>query len=549
VTNPADEIRFQVIWSNLVSIVEEQARTLMRTAFSPVVRDSGDLSAALFDRQGRMLAQAQTGTPGHVNSTAAAVPLMLEEIPLDQLDEGDHLITNDPWLASGHLHDITISSPVFRAGQLIGFFACTCHQLDIGGRGQGPDAASVFEEGLAIPVLKLMKKGEINRDLMKMIRANVRTPGEVEADILSYVSANEASAETLCNALDKLDLADLEEIGDEIIARSRASMLEEIRKLPRGKASNTITLDSFGTPVEIICTLEVADDGLVLDFEGSSAASTRGVNLVYNYTNAYASFGVRCIIGPDIPNNTGSLSAITVKAPVGSILNVERPWPVCARHIIGQFLPEVVMGCLAQIVPDRVPAEGAACLWGIQLRGGPEIDGQFEREDAWGTDRYETLFFNAGGTGARPGRDGLSATAFPSGVKAMPIEVVESNAPIVIWRKELRPDSAGNGCFRGGFGQDIEVATIDGRPCGLFAMFDRTTVQARGREGGMSGSFGKLGLKSGGKLDPKGFQIIRPDERMFFELPGGGGHGPVSDRNSDQVEEDQKAGLFTNKKS
>ncbi|MBT3701050.1 MAG: hydantoinase B/oxoprolinase family protein, partial [Alphaproteobacteria bacterium] len=346
--NPNDEIRFQVIWSNLISIVEEQARMLMRTAFSPVVRDSGDLSAALFDRQGRMLAQAQTGTPGHVNSTAAAVPLMLEEIPLDQLDEGDHLITNDPWLASGHLHDITISSPVFRAGQLIGFFACTCHQLDIGGRGQGPDAASVFEEGLAIPVLKLVKKGEVNADLMKMIRANVRTPGEVEADILSYVAANEVSAQTLCDALDKLDLDGLESIGDQIINRSRTSMIDEIRKLPRGKATNSITLDSFGTPVEIICTLEVGDDGLVLDFEGSSQASTRGVNLVYNYTNAYASFGVRCIVGPDIPNNTGSLSAIKVKAPIGSILNVERPWPVCARHIIGQFLPEVVMGWLAK---------------------------------------------------------------------------------------------------------------------------------------------------------------------------------------------------------
>ncbi|MBT4016649.1 MAG: hydantoinase B/oxoprolinase family protein [Alphaproteobacteria bacterium] len=543
--NPNDEIRFQVIWSNLISIVEEQARMLMRTAFSPVVRDSGDLSAALFDRQGRMLAQAQTGTPGHVNSTAAAVPLMLEEIPLDQLDEGDHLITNDPWLASGHLHDITISSPVFRAGQLIGFFACTCHQLDIGGRGQGPDAASVFEEGLAIPVLKLVKKGEVNADLMKMIRANVRTPGEVEADILSYVAANEVSAQTLCDALDKLDLDGLESIGDQIINRSRTSMIDEIRKLPRGKATNSITLDSFGTPVEIICTLEVGDDGLVLDFEGSSQASTRGVNLVYNYTNAYASFGVRCIVGPDIPNNTGSLSAIKVKAPIGSILNVERPWPVCARHIIGQFLPEVVMGCLAKIAPDRVPAEGAACLWGIQLRGGPEIDGNFDRDEAWGSGRYETLFFNAGGTGARPRQDGLSATAFPSGVKAMPIEVVESNAPIVVWRKELRPNSAGEGRYRGGFGQDIEVATIDGRPCGLFAMFDRTTVQARGREGGESGSFGKLGLTSGQDLEPKGLQIIGPNERMYFELPGGGGFGPATDRDPGLVGDDQRAGLYS----
>jgi N-methylhydantoinase B/oxoprolinase/acetone carboxylase alpha subunit len=547
-TNPGprdanEEIRFQVIWSNLISIVEEQARTLMRTAFSPVVRDSGDLSAALFDAQGRMLAQAQTGTPGHVNSTAAAVPLMLEEIPVAEIEEGDHLITNDPWLASGHLHDITISSPVFMSGKLIGFFACTCHQLDIGGRGQGPDAASVFEEGLAIPVLKLVRKGEVNADLMKMIRANVRTPEEVEADILSYVSANEISAETLCKALEKLGLAELNNIGDEIIERSRASMIEEIRKLPKGKAGNTIYLDSFGSPVEITCTLEVADDELIVDFEGSSPASTRGVNLVYNYTNAYASFGVRCIVGADIPNNSGSLSTVRVKAPTGSILNVERPWPVCARHIIGQFLPEVVMGCLAKIVPERVPAEGSACLWGIQLRGGPEIDGHFGTNANWGDSRYEVLFFNAGGTGARPGQDGLSATAFPSGVRAMPIEVVENNAPIVIWRKELRPNSAGVGKYRGGFGQDIEVATIDGRPCGLFAMFDRTTVQAQGRKGGGSGAMGELGLKSGTGLEPKGLQLIGPDERMVFALPGGGGFGPAGDRDPEQIEADNRAGL------
>jgi N-methylhydantoinase B/oxoprolinase/acetone carboxylase alpha subunit len=543
--NPAKEIRFQVIWSNLISIVEEQARTLMRTAFSPVVRDSGDLSAALFDRQGRMLAQAQTGTPGHVNSTAAAVPLMLEEIPIDQLEEGDHLITNDPWLASGHLHDITILSPVFLAGQLIGFFACTCHQLDIGGRGQGPDAASVYEEGLAIPVLKLMEKGKINSVLMKMIHTNVRTPREVEADILSYVAANEASADTLRSALDKLGLTELEEIGDKIIARSHASMVEEIRKLPNGTAQNSITFDCFGTPVDIICTLEVSDEELLLNFSGTSEASTRGVNLVYNYTNAYASFGARCIVGPQIPNNSGSLSAVKVKAPLGSILNVERPWPVCARHIIGQLLPDVVMGCLAQIAPDQVPAEGAACLWGIQLRGGPEIDGNFDSAGNWGQDRYEILFFNAGGAGARPQQDGLSATAFPSGVKAMPIEVVENSAPIVVWQKELRPDSAGIGQYRGGFGQSIELSTIDGRPCGLFAMFDRTTIEAKSRGGGENGAVGKLFLESGAPLDPKGLQLIGPNERLCFDLPGGGGFGPADQRNPMRAAEDRRAGLLT----
>jgi len=544
--DPDDEIRFQVIWNNLISIVEEQARTLMRTAFSPVVRDSGDLSAALFDKQGRMLAQALTGTPGHVNSTAAAVPLMLAEIPIAEIQEGDHMITNDPWLTSGHLHDVTILSPIFRKGQVLGFFACTCHQLDIGGRGQGTDATSVFEEGLAIPVLKIVKNGIVNADLIKIIRNNVRTPEEVEADILSYVSTNEVSAKNLCLALDNLKIEDLEEIGDEIINRSRSSMIEEIQKLPKGKVQNEIILDSFGTPIKINCVIEVVEDGLLIDFSGSSAASTKGINLVYNYTNAYACFGARCIIGSQIPNNAGSISAITVTAPKGSILNVEHPWPVAARHIIGQFLPEVVMGCLTKILPDRVPAEGSACLWGIQLRGGPEIDGNFEESSNWGTDRYETLFFNAGGMGARTSLDGLSATAFPSGVKAMPIEVVENNAPIVVWHKELRPDSAGSGQFRGGFGQKIVLSTIDGRPCGLFAMFDRTTIEPRGRSGGENGKAGRVYLESGQELDAKGFQLIGPNERLCFELPGGAGYGFLKDRDAEHFVNDQRSGLISN---
>lgn len=539
---PRDEIRFQVIWSTLIALVEEQARTLMRTAFSPVVRDSGDLSAALFDRRGRMLAQAQTGTPGHVNSTVAAVPQMLAEIPPETLVEGDHLITNDPWIASGHLHDITICSPVFGPHGLIGYFACTCHQLDIGGRGQGTDAASVFEEGLAIPVMRLVRAGQVNDDLMRLLRANVRTPDEVEADVLSYVAANEASAATLLRALASLGLPDLETVGDEILHRSRQAMIAQIRALPRATARNAITMDAFGTPITIACTLTLAEDEIVIDFAGSSPSHPKGINLVYNYTNAYASFGARCIVGSDVPNNSGSLSAVRVVAPEGSILNVARPNPVCARHIIGQFLPEAVLGCLAQIVPDRVPAEGAAGLWGIQLRGGPEVARHFP--GTWHGPAWETLFFNAGGGGARPGIDGLSATAFPSGVRAMPVEVVESRAPVVLWKKELRPGSAGAGRYRGGFGQSIELATRDGAPVGLFAMFDRTTQRAQGRQGGEAGAIGRLHLASGAPLAPKGFQLIAPGERMCFHLPGGGGFGPAADRDPAAIAADRRAGLL-----
>ncbi|MFT7458425.1 MAG: N-methylhydantoinase B, partial [Planctomycetota bacterium] len=367
-------IQFQVIWRRLISIVEEQARILMKTAFSPVVRESGDLSAALFDPQGRMLAQAITGTPGHVNSTAAAIPHFLKEYPAEVLKPGDHLITNDPWLTSGHLHDVTVVSPVFIEDKLVALFACTCHQLDIGGLGQGPDAKSVYEEGLCIPIMKLVKEGEVNEDLLKIIENNVRTPYEVQGDILSYVAANETSGVKLTDMMHEYGLNELKELADEIIERSRAGMLDEIRKLPQGTTYNTITLDGYDNPVEIVCALTITENEINVDFTGSTQASTKGINLVLNYTQAYANYGIRCVVGSHIPNNSGSLSPINISAPEGSILNVQHPWPVCARHIIGQFLPDAVMGCLAQLIPEKVPAEGASSLWGVQMRGGPEVD-------------------------------------------------------------------------------------------------------------------------------------------------------------------------------
>jgi N-methylhydantoinase B/oxoprolinase/acetone carboxylase alpha subunit len=539
-------IQFQVIWRRLISIVEEQARILMKTAFSPVVRESGDLSAALFDPRGRMIAQAITGTPGHVNSTAAAVPHFLKEYPPEVLRPGDHLITNDPWLASGHLHDVTVVSPVFIEDKLVALFACTCHQLDIGGLGQGPDARSVYEEGLYIPIMKLVRQGEINQDLLKIIQNNVRTPYEVQGDILSYVAANETSGAKLTDMMHEYELEDLIYIGDEIIERSRAGMLDEIRKLPKGTTHNTITLDGYDKAVEIVCALTISEDEIAIDFAGSSEASTKGINLVLNYTQAYANYGIRCVLGSHIPNNTGSLSPINTTAPEGSILNVQRPWPVCARHIIGQFLPDAVMGCLAQLVPDKVPAEGASALWGVQMRGGPEVDAacNYDRPDK-NARRYEALIFNSGGTGARPNRDGMSATGFPSGVRSMPVEVVENISPVVIWRKELRPGSAGSGKWRGGLGQIVELGTIDEGPFMLFAMFDRTSNPAHGRMGGENGECGVVRIKNGKELQAKGVQLIEPGQRLELLIPGGGGFGNSYERSTTLTEQDKLNGLVS----
>lgn len=530
------EVHCQLMWNRLIAVVEEQARTLMRTAFSAVVRESGDLSAGVFDCRGRMLAQAITGTPGHVNAMAAAVAHFLERFPADGMRAGDHFITNDPWLSSGHLHDITVVSPVCRGTRVIALFACTCHQLDIGGLGQGPDGKSIFEEGLAIPVMRLMHRGRINEDLMQIIKTNVRTPLEVEGDILSYITSNETGARQLNLMMDEFGLEDLETLADFVIERSREAMIREIRKLPQGVYENRLTIDGYDAPIDLVCRLTIADGEIAVDYAGSSAASPKGINVVLNYCRAYSAFGVRCVVAPGVPNNAGSLAPIRVSAPAGSILNVERPWPVCARHIIGQFLPDVVMGCLAQAVPGRVPAEGASCVWGVQLRAGPEINAAAGWQPRGTARRYELIFFNSGGSGARPQRDGLSATAFPSGVRAMPTEVLESLAPVVVWRKELRPDSAGAGTHRGGFGQTVELGTLDGAPCMLFAMYDRVEHAARGRQGGRNGQAGAVYLSgSGQRLASMGQQIIPAGERIRFELPGGGGFGHPAGRAAEQV--------------
>lgn len=526
-------LRRQIVWNRLLAVVEEQARTLMKVAFSPTVREAGDLSAGLFDARGRMIAQAVTGTPGHVNSMAIAAKHFLAAHPADTMSSGDHFITNDPWIASGHLHDITVFSPVFRDGRPIAFFACTCHQVDIGGRGMGPDGRSIYEEGLYLPILPLSRGGIVNRELMAVIRANVRTPEAVEGDILAYVTANDVSGRRLNAVLDEFELENIDSISDQIIEVSDAGMRAAIAALPDGTYRNTMRLDGYDAPVDLVAALTIRGDEITIDFDGSSPASSYGINLVLNYTRAYASYGVRAAIAPEIPNNEGSLASIGVQAPVGCILNVERPAPVCARHIIGQFLPELVLGCLADVLPDLVPAQGSSCNWGLQLRG---------RAD---NRPFDILFFNAGGSGARPSRDGLSATAFPSGIRSIPVEICETAAPIVIRRKELRPDSGGAGRWRGGLGQHVEVTTIDGSEFQLFAVFDRVANAARGSKGGEDGVPGRVTTFSGQQLRSKGLQTIPEGDGVCIDLPGGGGFGAPADRDAELIGDDRTEGYIT----
>jgi N-methylhydantoinase B len=540
------QIHAQIMWSRLIAVVEQQAQTMLRTAFSTSVREAGDLSAGVFDRHGRMLAQAVTGTPGHVNSMANAVRYFLDVYPLAGMKPGDHYITNDPWLTSGHLHDITVVTPSFYRGEAVGLFANTIHVVDIGGLGMGPDGRQVFEEGLAIPIMPLAREGRMNDDLLRLVRANVREPLQVEGDIYAAAACNDEGSRRLIEMMDEFEIANLDRLGDTIIEASREATLGRIRALPKGTYRNSMTMDGYDKPLVLNAALTISDDAIHVDYDGTSPASSHGINVVYNYCLAYTAFGVKCLVAPEVPNNAGSLAPIRVSAPEGCVLNVRRPWPVAARHTVGQMLPDVVFGCLQQVIPGGVPAEGASSLWNPQIFGGGSlVDEVEEGTDANALPEFSTVIFHCGGAGARPAKDGLSATSFPSGVRTIPVEATESVAPVVFYRREFREGSGGAGRLRGGLGQVIELGGAGATPIALLCNFERVHNPARGRAGGRAGAAGAVSLRSGRPIRPKGRQTVPPRDAIRLELPGGGGVGDPRTRDPQRVLNDMLDGFVT----
>lgn len=532
------EIRMQVMWNRLISVVEEQALTLLRTAFSTSVRESGDLSAGVFDPNGQMLAQAVTGTPGHVNTMAEAVLQFMNEIPRENMFEGDTYVTNDPWQGTGHLHDITMVSPSFLNGELVAFFACTAHVVDVGGRGFGADGKSVYEEGIQIPIMKFAEKGKVNLDLVRILRANVREPNQVIGDFYSLAACNEVGHRRLVDMMREVGLTSLDGLGEFIFSRTRDAMRKRISALPKGSWSNELVTDGYDEPVKLAATVSVHDDHLDVDFTGTDPMSRWGINCPIIYSKAYASYALKCVVAPDIPNNAASLAFFTVQSPV-NILNAVRPAPVALRHIFGHMVPDLVLGALAKALPGKILAESAGALWNIHISVRP-VEGKAGR-------RAEVLMFNSGGMGARPDQDGLSATAFPSGVHTMPIEATEHTGPIVIWRKELRPGSGGDGEYRGGLGQVIEIAPMEGHEFDFSAMFDRVGHPPKGRNGGKNGAPGVVRLDDGTRLRPKGWQHVPAGRRLILELPGGGGYGDPAKRAPEARANDRSKGYLLEK--
>ena len=524
-------IEHQVMWNRLISVVEEQAQSLIRTAFSTSVREAGDLSAGVFDRRGRMLAQAVTGTPGHVNAMADAVPHFIRQIGVDNIAPGDAYVTNDPWLGTGHLHDITLVTPTFYHDNLIGYFACTAHVVDIGGRGFGADAHSVYEEGLRIPIMKFAERGRINHSLIDIIRCNVRVPDQVIGDFYSLAGCNQVGQRRLLEMLREFSLEHLQSLADFILEHSYQATVERIAALPNTTAENRMRVDGYDASLELCVKLCIEADRVVADFGGTSPVSRRGINVPLVYTKAYSCYGLKCALAGEIPNNSGSLAPFQVRAPENCILNAIHPAPVSVRHVIGHFVPDLVLGALHRIRPGQIPAEGAGALWNIQISTRP-VQPTAEQPPA------EILMFNSGGTGARPHLDGLNATAFPSGVHTMSIEATEQVGPIVVWKKQLRQDSGGPGQYAGGLGQSIEIAALPGHEFDFSAMFDRVANPARGRQGGGGGQPGRVALDDGSVLHTKGKQFVPAGRTLCLELPGGGGYGEAAQRDPEQLRRD-----------
>jgi N-methylhydantoinase B len=543
-TNALAQIHRQIMWNRLIAVVEEQAQIMIRTAFSTTVREAGDLSAGVFDLRGRMMAQAVTGTPGHVNSMAESVGHFLQKFPVTAMKQGDHYITNDPWLGTGHLHDLTVVTPAFHNGDIVGLFANTAHVIDIGGLGMGPDGRSVFEEGMYIPIVKCFDQGVPNETFFDFIKAGSRLPVELEGDVYSLCACNDAATKRLAEMMDEFEMGSLDPLAEFIFDSSHRATLAEIAKIPKGTYQNEMYSDGYEEPVRLNASMTILEDGIEVDYAGTSGLSGRGINVPAAYCRAYSCFGIKCVVAPEIPNNWASLAPFRMKIPEGCILNAPRPYPVSVRHVIGHLLPDLMMGCLHQAVPERVTAEGASCLWNPPLRGGGAISGQ-ARSNRPVVDDFEIITFNSGGTGARPTQDGLNATAFPSGVRTMPVEATENVAPIILWRKELKPDSGGAGRTRGGVGQVIEFATKNDLEFGVNASFDRIANAPRGREGGLNGAAGRVAQKTGKNLRTKGLQIIPDGDRLVLELPGGAGMGNPLDRDPELVARDVRDGLVS----
>ena len=534
-----DSITLSILWSRLISIVDEAGTTLQRTSFSTVTRESNDFAVVLMDSRGRSLAQSTISVPSFLGVLPMLTQALLRDyFPADTWEEGDVVMTNDPWLCAGHKPDIGIVSPIFYQQRLIGFIGTIAHSPDMGGALWGAGARDLYEEGLMVPPTKLIKAGKPNDTLFGLIRANVRAARQTLGDIRAQIAANDQGIRSLLNLLEENDLDEIDSLGEQIIEASEQAMRQAIAQAPDGTYSYAYDADGDGgaEPIRFVATITISGDEILVDYTGTSGPHSLGINAVLNYTYAYTAYPIKCTFSPEVPNNEGAFRPIKVTAPEGCLVNARKPVPLGARNITGNMLHAVVFGALSQAVPAQVQADCGSACWCVVLNGMDQDNNEF----------VEYFFLN-GGYGARPKQDGVHVLSFPTNVANVPIEVLENDAPILVTRKSLAPDSGGDGEYRGGLGQVFGIKHIGEKSINISILTEKTQTSAHGICGGMHGAKGHIQNIPERPIAPKGIDKFHPGEEIIFTLPGGGGYGPAEQRSSAAIERDQKLGYVTKK--
>lgn len=531
-----DPVTLEIYWSRLISIADEAAAGLLRTAFSTIVRESNDYATVIMDRDGNSISENTGGIPSFSCILPRTTKIFLEHFPVETWRPGDCVITNDPWMATGHLPDFTFVSPIFHNGALVGFAGSIAHSPDVGGALWSADCREVFEEGIRILPTRFMREGRRNEELVNIVSANVRVPRQVLGDFEAQLTANEVGVRRVQEFLEDVGLDDLQSLAHAVQSRAENAMRRAISEVPDGVYSSVLHADGFDEDVtRIECTVTVRGSEMNIDYTGTSPQIARGINCVLFYTHAYSVYPIKCSLDPLSPRNEGSYKAITVTAPEGCLLNPVFPAPVGARQLTGHLLAGAIYAALAPVIPDKVIAESGAA---------PSMRALFSGVDHNG-DRFSQVLFATGGMGASPHRDGLSTTSFPTNVGAGSIEAFESVAPLVVWRKEFRPDSGGLGRFRGGLGQIAEIEVKSPGAIRLSLLSDRRDHPPLGVVGGGAGAGALIAFGDGTRPHPKSRTTIEPGMRLLMTYAGGGGYGDPKARDLDEVRRDLRDGYIS----
>ncbi|MET0207748.1 MAG: hydantoinase B/oxoprolinase family protein [Burkholderiaceae bacterium] len=525
-------VQLGIVWQRLTGLMDEVAQTFVRTSFSVVVRENWDLAMSFMDADGRVFAQSSRSIPSFLGTMPRTLKEILRKHPKETLEPGDVLISNDPWMGTGHLNDITMVRPIFRGSELIAFVGSTFHTVDIGGA-PNPFAKDCFEEGLFIPVLKIMRRGEENTDVVAFITENLREANETLGDLRAQFAAFEQAQQRLLKLLDDEGIDDLRHVTDQILDRSEQSMRTMLLQTRDGEFHDEVISDGFDAPLVIHCAVRKKGSDLTVDYEGTADQIDRPINSVMNFTYAYSAYAIKCAFDPSSPNNDGGLRPLTILAPEGCLVNPTRPAPVWGRHLSGHYLPFAIFGALSQLIPERIAADSGSPIWNIYFKG----TGASRR-------KFVKMFFMSGGYGARAQSDGPACLSFPTNVANSPIEQFESQTPLIVTEKRLITDSGGAGQFRGGPGQRLSFRSVSQDPLTFVIRHERVKHPPRGFLGGHPGSAG-VDLLNGERIAAKSVNVMKLGDIATFETPGGGGMYPPERRAPAAVLKDLENGVVS----